>query len=60
MYSRYQYEWDRQIREEERRLLREVNSPGPMSWRNFGKILQLNALFRSHDRRSWWNWNLFP
>jgi len=57
MYNRYQYEWDRQIREEEHRLLREVSNPGPMDWRKFGKMIQLNALLRSHDRHAWWNWN---
>ena len=48
MYNRY--ENDRLMWEEERRLLREVTKDEPMSWRKFGKMIQLNALMRSHDR----------
>ena len=44
------YEWDRLMWEEERRLLREVtNDKEPMSWRKVGKMIQLNAMLRSHD-----------
>jgi len=52
MYTRY--EWDRQMdkemREEQRRLVREVNNGEPMSWKKLGKIIQLNALMRSGNR----------
>jgi len=50
MYNRYGTEWDRAVREEERRLLREVTGEGPMTWRKFGKMIQLNAMLRAHDR----------
>jgi len=56
MYNRYDYEWDRDIREVERRLLREVSTPEPMSWRKFGKMIQLGVLLRSRERRFWGNW----
>ena len=46
----YNHEWDREMREEERRLLREVTGDEPMSWRKFGKMIQLNAMLRSRDR----------
>jgi hypothetical protein len=47
----YRYEWDRMMWEEERRLLREVTEDrGPMSWRKLGKMIQLNAMLRSHGR----------
>jgi len=58
MYNRYGTEWDRLMWEEERRLLREVtDDKEPMSWRKFGKMIQLNAMLRSHDRRGY---NRFP
>ena len=51
MYNRYGTEWDRMMWEEERRLLREVtDDKEPMSWRKFGKMIQLNAMLRSRDR----------
>jgi len=43
--------------EEERRLLREVTKEEPMSWRKFGKMIQLNAMLRSRDRRYYGFWN---
>jgi len=51
MYNRYGTEWDRLMWEEERRLLREVTREGPMSWQKFGKMIQLNAMLRSRNRR---------
>ena len=54
MYNRYG--WDREMWEAERRLehrlLREVTEDRqPMSWRKLGKMIQLNAMLRSHDNR---------
>ena len=57
MYNRYGTEWDRLMFEEERRLLREVTKEEPMSWRKFGKMIQLNAMLRSRDRRYYGFWN---
>ena len=59
MHNRYGTEWDRLLWEEERRLLREVTKEGSMSWRKFGKMLQLNAMLRSHDRRTNGFWNQY-
>ena len=53
MYNRYG--WNEQMWEDERRLerqlLREVtDDKQPMSWRKLGKMIQLGAMLRSHDR----------
>jgi len=58
MYERY--EWDRIMWEEERKLLREVTSDEPMSWRKLGKTIQLNAMLRSHSHRGYNNFPPFP
>jgi len=42
---------DRQMMEEQRRLIREVTNEEPMSWRKLGKIIQLNALLREREWR---------
>ncbi|MCL2494249.1 MAG: hypothetical protein FWE98_01160 [Oscillospiraceae bacterium] len=53
MYNRFG--WNQQMWEEERRLERQLlrdvtDDKQPMSWRKFGKMIQLNAMLRSHDR----------
>ena len=48
----YNDEWHRMLLEEERKLLREVtDEKEPMSWQKLGKMIQLNAMLRSHDHR---------
>ena len=42
-------EYTRAMQEEERKLMREV-STGRFSWRKIGKMIQLNALLRTHSR----------
>ena len=53
MYPYSDYNWNRDMLEEERRLMREINSQR-MSWNKLGKILKLNALM-SARRRDWTN-----
>ena len=53
MYNRYHWDrqLDRQMLEEQRRLMREVTDGAPMSWQKLGKIIQLNALLHERERR---------
>ena len=42
-------EYARVMLEEERRLMREVTT-GRLGWKKIGKMIQLNALLRTHSR----------
>jgi len=50
----YNNSWNREMLEEERKLMREINT-GRMSWNKVGKIIRLNALL-SERRQGWNNW----
>ena len=50
-------ELERQMWDEERRLLREVSGQRGLSWNKVGKMIQLNALLSRHRKWNSWNWN---
>jgi len=56
MYN-YNSDWERSMRDEERKLLREVSTQRGMSWNKFGKMIKLNALMSRH--RDWNRWNRY-
>jgi len=53
MYPYNNGSWDREMVEEERRLMRKINSQR-MSWNKLGNMIKLNALL-SARRRDWHN-----
>ena len=48
MHNRYGI-YDREMLNEERRLMNEITAQKGMSWRKFGKIIQLRALMGRTD-----------
>ena len=51
MYNRNQ-DWNRNLFEEERRLLNEVGAQR-MSWNKLGKMIKLNAMLNARRNSNW-------